>query len=259
MKITDEPISDRRPFQGMAEIVAFNWRLYAMGIAAFVVASLVLKYAALGGLWRMIAVLGMAATIFWTASSLVASHWIYDRSALYKWTWLVGCFREPPRCWVNIHVGLDESSRALHRLYPDSEMAVLDVFDPREMTEPSIAEARLRTKNAVQAKRADFRALPLEGKSMDAVFLIFAAHEIRSANSRTDFFGELERILKPGGRIVLVEQLRDWRNFAAFGPGYRHFQSRKAWLSAARESGLAEVREFRITPFVKVFVFGGEL
>ncbi len=259
MRTIDQPISNRGPFQGMFQILVFNWRLYALGFVGLVAAALVLKYAPIGHLWRVTAVAGMAATIFWTVSSLLVSHWIYDRSPIYKWTWLGECFPEPPHCWVDIHAGLDESSVAIERLYPDSTATVLDIFDPREMTEPSIAEARLRTRNTVQAKGADFRALPLESKSMDAVFLIFAAHEIRSVKSRAEFFGELHRILKPAGRIVLVEHLRDWRNFLAFGPGYRHFQSEKAWMDGARDSGLAIVNEFRVTPFVKVFVFGGGL
>jgi ubiquinone/menaquinone biosynthesis C-methylase UbiE len=89
--------------------------------------------------------------------------------------------------------------------------------------------------------------------SADAVFLIFAAHEIRSAKSRREFFAEMRRVLAPSGRIVLVEHLRDWRNFAAFGPGCFHFQSRQAWLRAANKTGFSVTAEFGVTPFVRIF------
>jgi ubiquinone/menaquinone biosynthesis C-methylase UbiE len=133
---------------------------------------------------------------------------------------------------------------------------VVDFFDPPEMTEPSIRRARRENAAAISAVlRADFRALPFRDNEFDAAFLIFAAHELRRGNSRSCLFRELSRVLKPRGKIVLVEHLRDLANFLAFGPGCFHFHSRAAWLQAVAETGLSAADEFRCTPFVRVFVF----
>jgi ubiquinone/menaquinone biosynthesis C-methylase UbiE len=86
---------------------------------------------------------------------------------------------------------------------------------------------------------------------VDAAFVVFTAHELRRAESRERLFRELARVVRPGGEIVVVEHLRDWRNFLAFGPGFLHFLPERAWRTAS----LRIARTFTITPFVRVFVF----
>ena len=90
---------------------------------------------------------------------------------------------------------------------------------------------------------------------MDAVFLLFAAHELRLREARDRFFSELFRTLRPAGSLLLLEHLRDRANFMAFGFGALHFLSRNEWLRAAGGAGFKLDREFSITPFVRVFLF----
>jgi hypothetical protein len=90
--------------------------------------------------------------------------------------------------------------------------------------------------------------------AVDAAFLLLSAHELRQHASRVAFLRELHRILTTDGRVVMAEHLRDLPNFLAFGPGFLHFHSRRTWRRAAVEAGLEIEREFRITPFVAVFI-----
>jgi SAM-dependent methyltransferase len=241
-----------RPYQGVLQILRFNGRFYAGTLAVSGAGLLALPYLPLPLLPRVALGAGLFAALYWMCASLAVSHYVYDRYPLYDLTWIARSLSHAPRRWVNIHAGLDETSEIIAALFPSAEGEVWDIYDPQEMTEPSIEEAR-RSRPA--CLHVDWRALPLADRTLDAAFLIFAAHELRLAESRARFFQELARVLRPGGEVVLVEHLRDWPNFLAFGPGFLHFHSPGAWRRAAAAAALEVRAEFSRTPFVHVFIF----
>jgi SAM-dependent methyltransferase len=239
-------------YHGMLQILRYNRPMFAktgVGALAAIVAVSVLPVP------RPLAALvlaGVAAGLLWAASSLLVSHWIYDLSPLSRWDWLAGLLPAAPRHWASLHAGLDETFGALARIFPTTTgVTVLDFFDAAEMTEPSIVRARKLALDQA-ATPADFRALPLADGSQDAIFLIFAAHELRRPESRRRFFLEIARALAPGGRCVLIEHVRDGWNLLAFGPGFLHFLPRREWLRLADAADFAVREDFRITPFVCV-------
>jgi SAM-dependent methyltransferase len=244
----------RGQWHGVAQIVRFNWRLYLGGIVALAAGGIALNFVALTSFMKWIALVCMGTTAFWMLTSLVASHWVYDRSAICRWQWISACLPQPPQRWANIHAGLDESSVALKAMFAGSDGEIMDIFDPSEMTEASIAEARRNRATGAPERRVDFREIPAENGEFDALFLLFAAHEIRHDKARSEFFAELARVLRPGGRVVIAEHLRDWKNFIAYGPGCFHFQSLGTWHRAAAGAKLKIENEFAITPFVRIFV-----
>jgi SAM-dependent methyltransferase len=153
------------------------------------------------------------------------------------------------RTWATIHAGLD-AEVDLDGVMPGRCVARLDIFDPRLMTSPSITRARVTTGSAKEASPCSPTALALDDRACDAVVVAFTAHEIRDRAAREAFFDELRRALRPGGRVLLVEHLRDLANFFAFGPGYLHFVPRREWLRLAAHAKLAVASETRITPWV---------
>jgi len=249
MSAAAQPVS-RGPFDGVLQIVRYNWSLYALAIAgsALVVAVVLLFH--LPAVLSWVLVIGAGAGAFWLLVSLAVSHYIYDRSGLYHWSWILDELGLRPRRLVNITAGLDETSGALRQLYPDCELTVLDIYNPEAMPEPSIARARLEGHAQAGTVPADFRALPLEAGSVDTALVIFTAHELREPASRDVFFKEARRVLVPGGRLLLVEHLRDGWNLAAFGPGAFHFFPRSEWRRVARSAGFDVDLELSRTPFV---------
>jgi SAM-dependent methyltransferase len=242
----------RAPYRGLVQIFHYNRPFYIRtltGVVTMVILAMWLPF-----IVRALLLLAAAAAVFWTCSSLLVSHYIYDRSPLYGFRWLKECLSRPPARWVNIHSGIDETSQVISSMFPGSQGQILDIYDPREMTEPSIEEARRITKAPFAA--TDWRALPAPDQSFDAAFLIFAAHELRRHEARVQLFREVDRVLRIGGELVLVEHLRDVPNFLAFGPGFLHFFSGRTWQHAAEAVGLRIRLHRTLTPFVHVFVLG---
>jgi SAM-dependent methyltransferase len=241
----------RGRYDGLLEIISYNRRFYTLTIIGVAAGSLTAAW--LRGSPGLLLAAAIVITVAWMLASLAVSHYIYDRSALYDFRWIRERLPRAPRNWVNIHSGLDHTSEILQSVFPDSDGRIFDIYNPTEMTEPSIARAR-ELSSGPKARAVDFRHLPLPDSSCDAVFLIFSAHELRQRDSRVELFREVARGLAANGTVILVEHLRDLANFLAFGPGFLHFHSHGEWLHAAHSANLKVQEETSITSFVHVFV-----
>lgn len=246
-------VPQRHPYQGVLQIVRFNWPRYLVPTACIGAAAFVHPLLTPQG-----SILLLAATVplmFWTFSSVLVSHYIYDCSRLYDLAWLPRAVKRSPRRWLSIHCGFDEFSPLLAAQFPTAAGQQIDIFDPHSMTENSIRRARRAQLGMAYPVTARFDALPFKSGIFDTVFCIFAAHELRRRDDRVRLFAEIGRLLDAGGALVLVEHLRDWPNFLAFGPGFLHFHSWRAWQHAASEAGLKLRSEFPFTPFVRIAIF----
>jgi SAM-dependent methyltransferase len=214
-----EPI--RKPLQGVWNIIRFNWHFYLLTIGLVLVVGLLGRY--LDNDYRILSIIVCCLIIFVTVVSLLISFYVYDLSGLYKLNWLNELSILPNSKMVNIHAGFDESSVLLHNKFPGANLAVYDFYDPLKHTEVSIKRARKAYPPFPNTRHVETTGLPLKDEYADTIFVIFSAHEIRSEAERNVFFHELKRILKPAGKIVVTEHLRDVPNFLAYNIGFFHF------------------------------------
>ena len=186
--------------RGVRQIVRFNWPFYAgatLGVAAaarWSIGRVPVNTAVRVALYASIGV-----SAIWIVASLVASWIVHDRSPLMRWEWIDRALGFRPDAWINIHAGLDESTMALRALFGRASWRVFDIFDPAEMTEPSIARARRLADNYIAAETADFRHLPVPTGTIDVALLLLSAHELRTDETRGALFNELRRVLGPAG------------------------------------------------------------
>ncbi len=231
---------------GARRIFLYNWPVY---VGTWLAAVLVLAVAPrLGALSGLLAV-GAATAIAWSVCSLAVSHYVYDRSPLVAGEWVRGLLPANVAAWVAIDAGLD-AEVALDAVMPGKCIARLDLYDGDVVRAPSVQRARATTTRVHRATAIKATSLPLASGSCDVVAVVFSAHEVHRAANRDTFFVELARVLRPGGRLLLVEHVRDLANFAAFGPGFLHFAPRAEWMRLARHAGLAVAVEQRVTPWV---------
>jgi ubiquinone/menaquinone biosynthesis C-methylase UbiE len=134
-----------------------------------------------------------------------------------------------------------------------------------DMSEAYIAEAKRHLKSWcwIRLLVGNGEAIPFRDASQDAVTSIFMFHELPPKVRRT-VFGEFARVLKPGGRLVVLDSLQlgdqpDYDGMLELFPQNYHEPYYGSYLeedfgAIAGSCGLAHIRD--VTAFVsKVMVF----
>ncbi|HEV7764400.1 MAG TPA: hypothetical protein VGQ76_05325 [Thermoanaerobaculia bacterium] len=237
----------RSPFHGVRTIVRFNWPTYA--VAAFVVVIAAAVMPLLDGLAVLVAGAAIVVALYFIVASLLASYLVYDHSEIYRWTWLHR-FIGDARIILNMHAGFDETTKGVRHAMQGNVYPFV-FYDAELTTEPSLERARDTSFDALPFHAGH---LPCRAASCDAILFLFAAHEMRDPEERVRCFADVASTLKEGGRVIVLEHLRDAWTFAVYGPGAMHFYSRAEWLRVARGAGLAVAHEGSFTPFAHYFV-----
>jgi len=70
----------------------------------------------------------------------------------------------------------------------------------------TLANAELeRVRDRVEVRDGDMRQLPIDDASIDVVVSSLAIHNVSSASDRAVAIGEIVRVLKPGGRVGILD------------------------------------------------------
>ncbi|MBC7450736.1 MAG: methyltransferase domain-containing protein [Cytophagales bacterium] len=240
----------RKPFQGVSNIIRFNWHFYVIAcclvLALFSTANYFEKpfthFIYLSG------VLALSSIIV----SLLTSLYVYDFSGLYRLHWVEQSNSE--QIIVNINAGFDETSYLLRAKFKNAALIVLDFYNPEKHTEVSIKRARKAYPAFPNTKQIETSDTGLTDNSADKIFVILSAHEIRNEIERTAFLKELNRVIKPKGQIYVTEHLRDLPNFLAYTIGFLHFHTKSSWIKNFKNASLTIRQEIKITPFISTFI-----
>jgi SAM-dependent methyltransferase len=242
----------RKPFQGITNIVRFNWHYYVIAFTVIIFLLFARNY--LAPAFRVVALVVLLLAIISIIISLFVSWYIYDHSDLYSLQWLNNLSIGSGKQLVNINAGFDETSALLMQKYPGTHLVVFDFYDPVKHTEISIERARKAYPPYPGTKTISTGNIPLEVNSIDYIFLVLAAHEIRKDEERIEFFRQLGMALKTGGKIIVTEHQRDLNNFIAYNIGFLHFFSPATWKHTFSRAGLSIETWFKLTPFITTFV-----
>lgn len=242
----------RQKYQGVLNILNFNRHYYYIGISALI---LIFGLGYFISWYDYIFWLIIMAFLYGLIMPLVVSAYVYDFSGFYDFKWLKDMqLKDDAKLLnLNINAGFDETSYNIKHILPHSKLQVYDFYDEKEHTEPAIVRARKKSIVYPGTKKIESNKIPLEENSVANVFLISAVHEIRDDKERITFLKECKRVCRPGGRIIIVEHLRDIPNFFAFSVGFTHFFSKKVWRSCIKEAGFKTISETKFTPFMSIF------
>ncbi|MBK7969925.1 MAG: methyltransferase domain-containing protein [Bacteroidetes bacterium] len=239
----------RKPFQGVLNIIRFNWHFYA--VAGVVIFTLIFFKEILPQQLQYVILAAIIMTILNIIISLSVSFYIYDVSDLYKLKWLPDTNKKQV---LTINAGFDETSDLIINKFPLTELTICDFYNSKKHTEVSIERARKAYPPAAKTMQVVTDSLPFPDNSFDYSFTILAAHEIRNENERVQFFKELSRVTKITGYIYVTEHLRDLNNFMAYSIGFFHFHSKPTWLRTFEKANLSFYKDIKVTPFVTTFI-----
>ena len=242
----------RRPLQGVTNIIRFNWHFYV--IASVLVVTILFFRRFLSPSLSALIDLILSLAVLSILVSLAVSYYIYDYAGIYSLKFLDNLNITKDNRLVNINAGFDEISEILKYKYPENELTVMDFYDPRKHTEVSIERARKAYPPYQGTITIETKNIPLTENSADNIFLILAAHEIRSDQERIMFFKQLSASLAQGGRIIVLEHQRDMANFIAYNFGFFHFLSAATWQNTFSSAGLEIESRSKLTPFLKLFI-----
>jgi len=240
----------RKPFQGVLNIIRFNWHFYVVGLLSisslfFLIYSAEIPYK---NSIYILCILGLGVIVL----SLSASFYIYDISGFYRFNWIEES--NDKLVILNINAGFDETSDLLEEKFNKAELLQLDFYNPEKHTEVSIKRARKAYPPTPQTIQIKTSQIKLPDNFADKIFITFSAHEIRNEFERTEFFKEVNRILKPTGQIYVAEHLRDIANFVVYNLGFFHFYSKRSWLKIFNSCKLKFIREIKHTFFISIFI-----
>lgn len=240
----------RKPFQGVTNIIRFNWHFYAI---AFAVLLLLGGMASLfGNPLCLVIYFIMNVLLLTILISLLTSYYIYDVSDFYLLKWME--HNNSESLIVNIHAGFDENSHLIQNKFNNAELIVLDFYNPQKHTEPSIQRARKAYPPFPTTQQIITTSIPLHDHSVDKLFVILSAHEIRNSQERLLFFNELHRVLKPSGQLYITEHLRDLPNFIAFNIGFFHFFPKKSWIKIIKKAHFKIQKTEKLNPWITNFI-----
>jgi SAM-dependent methyltransferase len=242
----------RRKFQGVLNILSFNRHFYYFGCA---VLGLLIASHQLFNWSTIVYWIIVLAFLYGLLMPLVVSAYVYDFSGYYNFNWLKKFKITDSKAnqFLNINAGFDETSFIIKDRFPQSDLKVFDFYNAEQHTEAAIIRARKVSLVYPNTQQINTNSIPLIDNTVDIIFLLSAAHEIRSFQEKVQFLKECHRLCKQDGTVIMVEHLRDFPNFLAFSVGFTHFFSKNVWTKAFKEAGFSSFEETKFTPFMSIF------
>lgn len=239
----------RKTFQGVFNIIRFNWHFYLIAGLALIFLGIINPY--LTSSFQLIIFWFSLLAILAISVSLIISYLIYDCSDLYQLKWLA---HADDKTVLNINAGFDETSDLIKSKFPKCNLTICDFYNAEKHTEISIRRARKTYPPVENTIQVSTDKLPFPNHTFDYALAVLSAHEIRDEHERIGFFKELNRVTKTTGRIFVTEHLRDLNNFMAYTIGFFHFHSKSSWRQTFEQANLKIIQEVKSTPFITTFI-----
>jgi SAM-dependent methyltransferase len=222
-------------YRGMLRYVSAHWPSHLFGSGCAVLLLILIIFSLVNG-WYSITFLALALLIiliYFLAASLWTAHQIYDQETLGR---LIRSLHliDPEETIVDIHLCSKSTAVWISRLLTTGQVIAIDVYNPQITSGSHLkrlrrSELKPEPDPRLSWRDADFSLLPLPDKSVPAVTLVESLSEFWQEGDRQKLLKEIYRILKPEGKLLLVEQMSTTANLLLKGPGIFRLRPMNYW------------------------------
>jgi SAM-dependent methyltransferase len=220
--------------------IDFGWAppwTYGPWIAALICAATAVALQSVApSWWPLVMLLVLSSATFFTGGLVTNDTSRYDSAFLP----MVELLSQPEGRILDGGCGAGRTTVALGRAYSGVRIVALDRFDAdyieaggQQLLERNLHLANLTSQ--VDIKRGDLTALPFPDATFDAAV---SAHAIDHLGAQApNGLREMLRILKPGGRFLLIVWVPGWTMFAVANVLSFFLASRRSWRRMATDAG----------------------
>jgi SAM-dependent methyltransferase len=161
-----------------------------------------------------------------------------DTLLLYTWAQI-----SPTDSLAHIDLGRRHIPLRLLRFLTTGKLSVIDVYNPQLTPGAALVRARNQATHTVQTDprliwlEGSVDLLPLPDKSMPVVTMAYTLPEFWQSGDREQLLAEIYRVLKPGGRLILLERVRQPQNVMLLGPLVWNWPAAAYWSALLTQAG----------------------
>jgi SAM-dependent methyltransferase len=220
-----------------------QWPTYLLGYGGGILLLVTLTVISIIQRWYsfvILALVGLLVLAYFLGVSLWAYHALHDNHSIRDTLYQMGELA-PTMTVVDINLGRREFPVALSRRMTTGRIVVLDVYNPLLAPSRALARAHDAAERPVSDPRLSWRdggisLLPLPDDSVPAVTLVQVASELWQEGDRLRLLREINRVLQPGGTLLISERVRTPINLLVSGPAGLRLSPAAYWLELVERS-----------------------
>lgn len=230
--------------------VYIHWPTYLLGYGGGAILALALVLLSVEREWWSFIPLMFALLLILTyffGASLWMAYTQNERSEvqhIMAWAQLA-----PTDSFAHIELGQKRLALQLVRYLTTGKMTVIDVYNPQLTPGSAIARARSKSYPSGQTDprllwmEGSIDLLPLPDKSVPVVTMAYTLAGFWQEGDREQLLQEIYRVLKPGGRFILLERVRQPQHLIALGPLVWRWPAAAYWRTRLSHAGFTIRKE----------------
>jgi SAM-dependent methyltransferase len=192
----------------------------------------------------ILAVAGLLVLLYFLFASLWTYHVLHDNTDIRDALFDIGELN-PQVTVVDVNLGLRSFPAALSRRLTTGTVIAIDVYNPQLAPDRVLARAHNQAEHPIPDPRLSWRdgnisLLPLPDNSVQAITIVQTVNELWQEGDRLRLLGEANRILMPGGCLLLAERVRTPFNTLITGPAGLRLKPSSYWLDLLVQSDFKE-------------------